>query len=182
MARLAVARLPADGTAVDLCTGAGAIAVLLGRRRPGARVLATELDPAAAACARTNGVTVYPGDMAATLPPGLDGQVDLVTGVVPYVPTEALHLLPRDVLVHEPRRALDGGEGGTRLLVRAAIDAAALLRPGGSLLLELGGDQAAALEPILAAHGYEDLQVLRDDEGDTRAVALRRAAATPIES
>ena len=56
LAREAIERLPRRGLAVDLCTGCGAIAVALGRARPEARVLATEIDPAAAACARGNGV------------------------------------------------------------------------------------------------------------------------------
>jgi release factor glutamine methyltransferase len=173
MATTAAARLPDDGVAVDLCTGAGAIAVVLRHRRPAARVLATDVDPRAVACARANGVDVYEGDLAAGLPADVRGVVDVVTAVVPYVPTEALHLLPRDVLAYEPRVALDGGPGGTRDLERAAADAAALLRPGGSLLLELGGDQADALGPVLAEHGYEDVELLHDDDGDLRSLVCR---------
>jgi release factor glutamine methyltransferase len=173
MAAEAIARLPDGGVAVDLCTGAGAIAVVLGRRRPAARVLATDVDPGAVACARANGVDAYECDLAAGLPADVRGVVDVVTAVVPYVPTEALHLLPRDVLAYEPRVALDGGPGGTRDLERVAADAAALLRPGGSLLLELGGDQADALGPVLAGHGYRDIELLHDEDGDLRALACR---------
>ncbi len=173
----AVKRLPGRGMAVDLCTGAGAIAVVLGRRRPTARVLATDVDRRAVACARINGVDVYESDLGAALPAEVRGIVDVVTAVVPYVPTEALHLLPRDVLAYEPLEALDGGPGGTRNLERAAVDAATLLRPGGSLLLELGGDQADGLGPVLADHGYQDVDLLYDDDGDLRALACRTAPA-----
>ncbi len=175
MATTAAVRLPDDGVAVDLCTGAGAIAVVLRHRRPAARVLATDVDPRAVACARANGVDVYEGDLAAGLPADVCGVVDVVTAVVPYVPTEALHLLPRDVLAYEPRVALDGGPGGTRDLERATADAGALLRPGGSLLLELGGDQADALGPVLAEHGYRDVELVYDDDGDLRALAGRKS-------
>lgn len=170
----AVARLPEHGLAVDLCTGAGAIAVVLARRRPLARVVASEIDPLAAGCARTNGVEVFEGDMAANLPAGFLGQVDVVTAVVPYVPTGELRFLARDVLAYEPRRALDGGEAGTVFLVRAALDAAPLLRPGGSLLLELGGDEADLLGPVLAESGYWAVELLVDEEGDPRALFCRR--------
>jgi release factor glutamine methyltransferase len=78
------------------------------------------------------------------------------------------------VLAYEPLRALDGGPDGTLLLVRAAREAASLLRGGGSLLLELGGDQAERLRPVLAAFGYRDVEVARDEEGDVRAVYGRR--------
>jgi release factor glutamine methyltransferase len=177
LASEAVARLPDHGVAVDFCTGAGAIAAVLSHRRPMARVLATELDPVAAACARDNGVDVFVGDLAHPLPDGLVGGVDVVTGVVPYVPSNALHLLPRDVLAFEPKVALDGGQDGLDVLVRAVAEAAPLLRTGGSLLLELGGDQADRLGPHLAEHGYGDIVQFTDDDGDLRGVCARRRDA-----
>lgn len=174
LALAAAARLPERGVAVDLCTGAGAIAVVLARRRPLARVVATEIDPVAVACARANGVEVFEGDMAIDLPAELAGQVDVVTAVVPYVPTGELRLLPRDVMAYEPRSALDGGTDGTTFLVRAVREVAGLLRPGGSLLLELGGDEAELLRPVLAECGYSDVELMVDEDGELRAVCCRR--------
>ena len=170
----ALARLPRRGLAVDLCTGSGAIAVVLGRGRPGARVLATEIDPSSAACARDNGVEVFVGDMAAALPDAVHGRVDVVTAVVPYVPSDELRLLPRDVVTYEPKRALDGGADGTDLLRRAIIESAGLLRSGGTLLLELGGSEGDLLAPLLAESGYRDVRRLVDEEGDLRGLACRR--------
>jgi release factor glutamine methyltransferase len=170
----AVALLPARGLAVDLCTGSGAIAVVLKRRRPLARVAASEIDPRAAACARANGVEVFLGDLTAGLPSRLRGLADVVTAVVPYVPTAELRLLPRDVLAHEPRPALDGGADGTTLLRRAAHEARSLLRPGGPLLLELGGEEADVLRPLLLDLGYRDLDLIFDEEGDLRGLSSRR--------
>jgi release factor glutamine methyltransferase len=99
--------------------------------------------------------------------------------VVPYVPTEELHLLPRDVLAHEPRRALDGGSGGTFVLVRAAGAADRWLRPGGSVLLELGGDQAADMTAILTDLGFTDLRVHTDADGQDRAIEGRLGPLPP---
>jgi release factor glutamine methyltransferase len=174
LARAAVDRLPERGTAVELCAGAGAIAVVLGRERPRARVVATEIDPRAAACARRNGVEVFEGDLASPLPPELSGRVDVVVAVVPYVPTDELRFLPRDVLAHEPRRALDGGPDGMEHLVRAATAGAHLLARDGSLLLELGGDQAELLTPVLVGLGYRDIEIVEDEDGEPRAVCARR--------
>ena len=171
----AVALLPSNGIAVDLCTGSGAIAVVLGRARPRATVIATDIDPAAVACARRNGVRALQGDLDEPLPPALRRRVDVVTAVVPYVPTEELHLLPRDVLAHEPRRALDGGPRGTVVLERAAGAAARWLRPGGSVLLELGGEQADELSTIMSDAGLTAIRVHRDEEGRDRAIEARRA-------
>jgi release factor glutamine methyltransferase len=170
----AASQLPDDGFAVDLCTGSGAVAVVLGSAHPRATVVATDVDPAAVACARRNGIRALEGDLDEPLPPSLRGRVDVMTAVVPYVPTEELHLLPRDVLVHEPRRALDGGARGTTVLVRAAEAAARWVRPGGSVLLELGGDQAGEMATTLADVGFSEIRVHRDGDGRDRAIEAHR--------
>lgn len=174
LARRAADLLPDAGTAVDLCTGSGAIAAVLGAARPEAQVLATDVDHRAIACARRNGVRAFEGDLDEPLPSSVCGRVDVVTAVVPYVPTDELHLLPRDVLAHEPRRALDGGPGGTAMLTRAVEAAARLLAPGGSVLLELGGDQAAVVANAVAERGLAKARVHRDGDGRDRAIEARR--------
>jgi release factor glutamine methyltransferase len=170
LARAAAQRLPDDGLGIDLCTGSGALAVVLARRHPSARVLATEIDPVAAACARANGVEVVEGDLADGLPADVAGRADVVVSVVPYVPTHAMALLPRDVVTYEPRLALDGGSDGLDVAARAVAAAAALLRVGGSVLLEVGGDQDQGLAPVFARHGFTAVEARRDAEGDLRGV------------
>jgi release factor glutamine methyltransferase len=166
--------LPDAGIAVDLCTGSGAVAAVLGSARPRATVLAVDVDPIAVACARRNGVDAVAGDLDEPLPPSLRGRVDVMTAVVPYVPTEELRLLPRDVLACEPRSALDGGPDGTILLRRAVEAAARWLHTDGSVLLEIGGDQAREMTSILKDAGFSGIRVHRDDEGDDRAIEARR--------
>jgi release factor glutamine methyltransferase len=173
LANRAVALLPATGIAVDLCTGSGAVAVVLGSAHPHATVVATDIDPVAVACARRNGVGVIEGDLDEPLSPSLRGRVDVITAVVPYVPTDALKFLPRDVLEKEPRRALDGGPRGMAVLVRAAEGAARWLKPGGSVLLELGGDQSAEATTVLSRVGLSEIRVQRDDDGQDRAIEAR---------
>jgi len=170
LALRAVERLPANGAAVDVCTGAGAIAKTLMARRPQARVLATDLDERAVACARRNGVEAHRGDLLAPLPRALEGSVDVVVGVVPYVPTGDLRLLHRDALTFESTLSYDGGEDGTALLRRVVADSTRFLRRGCALLLELGGHQADALGDDLGRLGYVDVDVLRDEEADVRGI------------
>ena len=170
LAERAAARLPGDGTGVDLCTGSGALALVLAARRPRARVLAADLDPRAVACARANGVEALRGDLFAPLPAGLRGAVDVVVAVVPFVPTGELRLLQRDTFAFEDRLAYDGGSDGARLLRRVAREAPDWLRPGGALLLELGGGQAALLAAELAAAGFTEVATVHDEEGDPRGV------------
>ena len=176
LAHRAAALLPAGGVAVDLCTGSGAIAMVLAATVPDARVVATDVDGAAVACARRNGVETYEGSLDEPLPTSLAGSIDVLTAVPPYVPTDELRLLPRDVRRFEPIAALDGGPGGTRLLAEIVRRSPRWLRPGGWLLLELGGDQATALRDPLLASGFDEPTVLRDAEGDPRGVVARRAS------
>ena len=68
LARRAASLLPPGGVGVDLCTGSGAIALVLAAAEPSARVVATELDDTAVACARANGVEVFAGFLDEPLP------------------------------------------------------------------------------------------------------------------
>lgn len=171
LARRAVERLPVGGAAVDLCTGAGAIAVLLQAEVPTALVIGIDRDTRAAACARRNGVPVIVADVAIPVPLARRSGFDLVTAVAPYVPTDDLRYLPADVQRYEPRATLDGGSDGLDL-VRAVVAAAAgLLRPGGWLLTEIGGDQVDALAPTLRGAGFDGAEPWYDEDGDLRGIA-----------
>jgi release factor glutamine methyltransferase len=156
--------------AADLCTGTGAIAHHLAGAAPNALVVGVDVDRRAAACARRNGVTAVVGDLGRPL---RSRTFDVVTGVAPYVPTGELRLLPRDVRRYEPRRALDGGGDGLEIVRRLVACAARLLRPGGWLLLEVGGHQDRGLAPTLAAHGFDDVRTWRDEDGDLRGLRTR---------
>jgi release factor glutamine methyltransferase len=170
LARRAAQHLPATGIAVDVCTGSGAVARVLATVRPQARVVATDIDPVAVSCAANNGVEVYHGDLFAPVPNDLRGQVDVVVGVVPYVPTAALGLLPSDTFRFEGALAYDGGEDGLAVLRRVAMDSTRFLRHGGRLLLELGGDEGDGLAGPLYMFGFTDIVVLTDEEDDVRGV------------
>ena len=176
LARLAVERLPEDGAAIDLCTGSGAVAKTLLTYRPGARVVASDIDERAVACASANGVDVYGGDLFAPFPRALEGGVDVVVGVVPYVPTPELPLLQRDTFTFESPLSYDGGPDGTDILRRAVADSPRFLRRGGALLLELGGEQAEALRDDLARLSYVDVTVLVDEDGDVRGIEATLAS------
>ncbi len=173
LARRAATLLPSAGVAVDLCTGSGAIAAVVAADVPMAQVRATEVDPNAARCARGNGVQVLEGFLDDPLPQELEHRVDVLTAVVPYVPTGSLRLLPRDVQAFEPRLALDGGRDGTDLLVEVVQRSPRWLRLGGWLLLELGGDQAQPIGDLLHDSGFLGIDVMTDEEGDPRAICAR---------
>jgi release factor glutamine methyltransferase len=174
LAERAANALPETGIAIDLCTGTGAIAAVLASRKPRATVVATDIDSVAVACARANGVNALVGDLDAPVSVDLRGRVDVVTAVVPYVPTEELHLLPRDTLAFEPRVAIEGGPGGLGVLARAIDRSAGWLRAGGGLFLEVGGRPADPAAAVMDRAGYLVTDVLADEDGDDRAIVGRR--------
>ena len=170
LARRAGARLPRDGMAIDLCTGTGAVAAALRAARPATRIVATDSDNRAVTCARANGVEAFQGDLFAAVPDSFRGETDVVVAVVPYVPSNEFHLLPRDTLRFEDASHYDGGPDGTDVLRRVVAGAPGFLRPGGALLLELGGDQAEVLRPMLDHLGYASVRTWYDEDGDLRGL------------
>lgn len=177
LARRAAELLPDDGVAADLCTGSGAVALVLQRARPGARVLATDIDPLACSCAAANGVEVHLGDLAEPLLPELRRRCDVVTAVPPYVPIAELRFLPRDARDHEPVGALDGGPDGCKVLTLVVQAATELLRDQGTLLLELGGEEEQLLAGCLDRAGLRVRRRLEDDDGDVRGIEVVRQRA-----
>jgi len=152
---------------VDLCCGTGAVAAALAAALHPARVHASDVDPAAVACARRNleaaGGRVYQGDLYAPLPAALRGRVTLLAANVPYIPTGQIGLLPAEARLHEPRVALDGGADGLDVLRRVASGAPQWLAPGGHLLTETSERQAPRAAEIMAGHGLA-AGVVRNDE------------------
>jgi release factor glutamine methyltransferase len=173
LARYAAALLIDDGWAVDLCTGVGAVAACLAAQVPTATVIGVDIDAQAAACARRNGIPAVVADLSGPL----RGRCfDLVTAVAPYVPTDELRLLPGDVQHYEPRRALDGGPDGLDVVRRVIAAGQRLLRPGGWLVIEVGGAQDEMLIPILTAAGFDLIRPWWDNDGDLRGIASQTRA------
>ncbi|MGC5628381.1 peptide chain release factor N(5)-glutamine methyltransferase [Georgenia sp. Z1344] len=169
----AVARKGRRPVVVDLCTGSGAIALAVATEVPTAQVAAVELSAEALAIARRNverhapGVRLVAGDARDALPE-LDGTCDVVVSNPPYVPDDAV---PRDPEVrdHDPARALYGGGADGLDVPRAVLArAAALLAPGGVVVLEHAEEQGAALRAHADALGLSDPRTHRDLTGRER--------------
>ncbi|RAJ56482.1 release factor glutamine methyltransferase [Streptomyces sp. Amel2xB2] len=184
---------------VDLCCGSGALGAALaamvasrtqedgepgGARLPGGRIElhAADLDGAAVRCARRNvaeaGGRVHEGDLFDALPAGLLGRVAVLLANVPYVPTSSLGLLPAEARVHEPRRALDGGDDGLGVLRRVTAEAPRWLAPGGRLLTETSEAQADAAAAVMENDGLAVRIDRCEESGATVLTGTRPAAGT----
>jgi release factor glutamine methyltransferase len=162
---------------VDLCCGSGALGVAVARAVDGVDLHSADVDPAAVACARGNVASVggrtYAGDLYDALPPALAGRVDVLLANVPYVPSDAIALMPPEARLHEARVALDGGADGLDVARRVIADAPRWLAPGGSMLFETSEGQAAAALDSVAAAGLAARLLTDDDRGATVVVGTR---------
>ena len=172
---------------VDLCCGSGAVGVALAtelaRDRDPARVElhAADVDPAAVRCARRNAASVgghvYEGDLDEPLPGTLRGAVDVLVANAPYVPTDAIRLMPPEARDHEPRVALDGGTDGLDVQRRVIAAAPRWLAPDGHLLIETSRLQAPLTAAAITAVGLVARVVTSDDLDATVVVGARPVQA-----
>ncbi|MBW5481665.1 putative protein N(5)-glutamine methyltransferase [Streptomyces bambusae] len=165
---------------LDLCCGVGAIGAAVAAELGGAVELhAADIDPVALSYARRNvaaaGGTVWQGDLYAALPQSLRGRVDVLVANAPYVPTDAIGLLPPEARDHEPRTALDGGPDGLDIQRRVAEDAAAWLAPGGHLLIETSARQSPSTASALTAAGLAVRAATSADLHATVVIGTREA-------
>lgn len=169
----------------DVCAGSGCIACSIAYEHPAARVVATDIDPAAVALARENvsalgldeRVRVLQCDLGAGVPERLMGRFDLVASNPPYVPTAVLAEIPREVAAFEPALALDGGADGLDVLRRLLPWCLRALKPGGGFAFELHEghlDEAAALA---REAGFQDVRIVCDLADRPRVLAGRKPAA-----
>lgn len=172
---------PGPCRVLDLGTGSGCVACAIAVERPDARVVATDVSPAAAALARRNAATLGLDArvrvVVADLLDGLHGAWDLVVANPPYLPSAMLPSLAPEVARHEPAGAVDGGPDGLAVIRGLVAGAPRALRPGGALVLETaGGDQAGDVAALMQRAGLGALGVRRDLAGVARFVGGRAPA------
>lgn len=168
-------------TVLDLCCGSGAIGVSLAKLSEKTKVTCSDISDAAILLTKENakqlkaGITVKQGDMFKPFTGKLKNtKFDIIVSNPPYIETEVIPTLEKEVKEHEPMLALDGGEDGLDFYRVIAENAHKHLKKGGMLFLEIGHNQAEALEKLLCEQGtYQDIQVKKDYAGLDRVVFCR---------
>jgi len=98
----------------------------------------------------------------------------LIASNPPYIGRREAATLMREVRDHEPEIALYGGEEGYELYAHLIAQAAAHLKPGGILVLELGHNSLPAVQPLLDAPAWTNVGVTNDLVGIPRVIAAER--------
>lgn len=164
-------RRKSEPVVVDMCTGAGPIALAIGDEFAEAEVFGADIDDQALKQGRNNArrlnirnVSLKQGDMYEALPARIRGKVDLVTAHVPYVPHGELDDLPAEVKDFEPLHTLTDESVDGLGLMRATVAAAPeWLKPGGWLLLEMSDDMAAKAKRLCRNAGFTDIATKHDE-------------------
>lgn len=167
---------------VDVCAGAGPIALAIASELPRAEVWAADISSEGLAQGRRNArelgiqnVTFKKGDMYDPLPKRLRGEIDLVTGHVPYVPPDEVDDLPAEVRSHEPLYTLtDDSEDGLGLMRRAVSEGVDWLKPGGWMLLEIAEDLAPKIRSLYRKARLTSIEVGGDSDRLSVVVEARK--------
>jgi release factor glutamine methyltransferase len=166
---------------LDVGTGSGNLAISLAYALPQSRVTGIDIAVGALQVAQRNGqrlgvaerLTWIGGDLLTPLRPDCR-RFALCVGNLPYIATAEWEQLPREIREYEPSTALLAGEHGLDCIQRLVIASPGVLTPQGTLLLEVGWQQAAAVINIIRQCGhFQEVGVFRDFAGIERVVWAR---------
>ena len=168
---------------IDVCTGAGNVALAIAKAVGHARVYASDLSGEAVDLARMNTemhdlsdrVVLYAGDL---LEPfrnlDLQGQVDMITCNPPYISSAKVPAMASEISEHEPEMAFNGGVFGINLMRRLIAEAPDFLRNGGYLVFEVGLGQGPAMrKQVEKFPDYARVNTVEDAQGETRVIVAQ---------
>lgn len=164
-----------NSIAVDIGTGSGAIAVSVLRFVPDYFFYAVDVSEQALEIAVINSKKAGVGDRIKflcgdVLNPLVGMKCDLIVSNPPYIPSDVISSLEPEVGDHEPLSALDGGSDGLDFYRLIASSAPEILKPGGSLAVEIGIDQAEAVVNLFKTNRFSEIRVKKDYAGIDRIV------------
>lgn len=161
---------------LDICTGSGAIAVSLAKYIKDACVTAIDISDICIEKARENAekngvadrVNIIKKDVLSSF--CYEEKFDCIVSNPPYIKSDTLPSLMKDVKDFEPLLALDGGDDGLIFYRKISSDAKKLLKEGGLLAFEIGHDQAKEVSCILEKEGFKNIGFKKDLAGIDRVV------------
>jgi release factor glutamine methyltransferase len=166
---------------LDLGTGTGCILLALLSEFPSAVGFGVDLSAGAVTTARRNAGLLGFADRAHFLVgdwgAAISGKLDAIVANPPYIATTLLAELPREVALHDPRLALDGGKDGLQAYHSLAMDLGRLLGPNALFFGEIGSCQASAVAAIIRARGLVIEGYEQDLAGTPRCVIAKADAA-----
>ena len=171
---------------LDIGTGTGAILLSLLKLLPDSRGLAVDISPEALAVAKENAGLLGVADRAWFLQSDFWSRVpakarfDIVVSNPPYIPSQVIGTLARDVQ-REPRPALDGGADGLTAYRKIVAELPQHIRPDGLAAFEVGIGQGETVAALCREQGFTVTAVVNDYAGIDRMVFATRADSARAE-
>ncbi len=170
---------------IDMCTGSGCIAVSLALNGIKS-VTACDISFGALSTAKKNAEYNNASDKIQFIQGNLFENVDksqkynAIVSNPPYIPTEDISNLMREVRDNEPLTALDGGKDGLDFYRRITNDSLEYLADGGYLFFEIGYNQGEDLKKIMTDLGFDGIKIVKDYAGLDRVVFGYKRRGTDV--
>jgi release factor glutamine methyltransferase len=162
---------------LDLGIGTGAICLALLANLPQAQGTGADLAQGALDTARENavlnGLSQRFEAVRSNWFDNLTGRYDVIVSNPPYIRSDIVPTLDREVREHDPLLALDGGADGLDAYRAIAEGGGTFLKPAGIVAVETGYDQKNAVKEIFTAAGFEEVAAAKDLAGNDRAQAFK---------
>ena len=173
----ALSHAESAGQLLDVGTGSGAIAISLASELLDWQVTALDISAEALQVAQRNAQKHNVAERLQFLHADLaelpQQQYDLIVSNPPYIAQAEWDSLMPEVRCFEPQTALLAEKDGLDCYQKLAAQAPTRLSPGGWLLVEIGYQQAAAVQQLFAAVGLQEIFVRDDYAGQPRVVGGR---------
>ncbi len=163
-------------TMLDLCTGTGAIAIST-VHYTGITAVASDISEncieIATKNAKINNVDNKIEFIKSDLFTNINKKFDIIASNPPYISTEEMQDLMKDVVDYEPHLALTDNGDGLRFYKDIIGNAKNYLNENGYILLEIGYNQKDDVEKILLQNGFNSVKVLKDLNGHNRVLCAK---------
>ena len=162
---------------LEIGTGSGALAINT-IENTNANILAVDISEGAINIAKENMKLHYIQEdrmnvILSDIYENVEGKFDIIFSNPPYIRTEKIKNLDKDVL-KEPHLALDGGESGLDYYIKIIGGAKDYLKEDGYIIFEIGYDQRKDIEKIAKDAGYTSVECIKDMEDRDRVITIRK--------
>ena len=161
---------------LDLCTGSGCIAVSL-KKCGFEKVYAADISDKALAVAKHNAklnnadIIFLQSDLYENFPKEI--RFDIIVSNPPYISTDEIARIEKQVRDFEPKLALDGGKDGLDFYKKIINLSKNFLNNKGRLYLEIGYDQSKDVVDLAKKEGYDNIVIIKDLSGRDRGISMK---------
>lgn len=160
-------------TALDMCTGSGCLAISI-KKNADVDMTAVDVSQKAITIAKRNAKknNVEINFIRSNMFEKVDSKFDIIVSNPPYISSDEIPMLDREVIEHDPLIALDGGPMGLKYYNIIHDNLRNTLNDGGLLILEIGEDQRLLLTGLF--NDFNCLGCLQDLSGNDRVLIFEK--------